>query len=204
MNTPKLTRKQQDVLDFLVTHDKKYTYAPTLDEICQALDLKSRGSLHKHIQALIASGYVSPINGTRRGIRLTSIDDRAHSEYRLPLKGKIAAGQPIEALPQPEYVEIPEYLCSGLNNYVLEVDGDSMIDDGIFSGDWVIIAPCSHANNGDIVVALVENSDVTLKRIEQRKGKTILHPANKTMSPMIFNPNQITIQGKLVSLIRRF
>jgi repressor LexA len=204
MNTTKLTKKQQNVLDFIVAHDKKHTYAPTLDEICLALNLKSRGSLHKHIQALITAGYVTPINGARRGIRLQSPASDSTGDNTLPLIGKIAAGSPIEAIPQPEHVGIPTILCSGADNYVLEVDGDSMIDNGIFDGDWVVIEPCQQARNGETVVALVDKTEVTLKRIEQQPEETILHPANASMSPMHFKPEQVAVQGKLVGLIRRF
>ncbi|MBT5231844.1 MAG: transcriptional repressor LexA [Methylococcales bacterium] len=199
-----LTRKQQAVLDFLRDNQSQFPAPPTLDELCIALNLKSRGSLHKHIHALTEAGYIEPANGTRRGIRLAKSDHQASNDYELPLQGKIAAGQPIEALPQPEFIEVPRYLSTGSDNYVLQVDGESMIEDGILDGDLVVIEPCSQARNGEIIVALIEHSDVTLKRIQQQPGKTILHPANSSLKPMEFHPEQVTIQGKLVGLIRQY
>jgi len=198
-----LTRKQQIVLDFLTHNQVLFPHPPTLDELCRALNLKSRGSLHKHIKALIIAGFIEPMNGQRRGIHLIE-QASTQQEFELPLQGKIAAGKPIEALPQQDFIEVPRYLCTGSDNYVLQVKGESMIEAGILDGDWVVISPCDQANDGDIVVALVEQSEVTLKRIEQTPEKVILHPANQHLKPMIYHPNQVTIQGKLVGLVRRF
>ena len=200
-----LTRRQQEIYDFLRTNLERFPHPPTLDELCEALGLKSRGSLHKQIQALIAAGLVEPMNNLRRGIRLAEPDAATVSDAdELPLYGRIAAGQPIEAIANPETITVPPVLRTGNSCYVLEVRGDSMIEEGILDGDWVVIEQRSHARNGEIVVALVEGEDATLKRIEQNPDAVILHPANSAMQPMRYAPDQVQIQGILVGQMRRY
>lgn len=205
MSTQPLTRKQQEIFDFLLANQDTFTQAPTLDELCLAMGLKSRGSLHKHIQALIAAGLIEAPERKQRGIRLTqqALND-SHNEEGLPLVGAIAAGKPIEALVNISYMIVPEQLKTEKTCYVLQVKGDSMIDAGIFDGDWVVIEQRSHARNGEIVVALIDRGEATLKYIEQYPHETILIPANKTMSPMRYRPEQVDIQGVLVGQMRSY
>lgn len=197
-----LTRRQQEIYNYLCEHPNSFQHPPSLDELCQALGLSSRGSLHKHIQALVSAGLIEPMDGRQRGIRLLQAGN--HQEEGVPFLGKIAAGHPIEALPQPEFMKIPDELVTGGNCYVLVVQGDSMMEEGIFDGDFVVIESRDHAQNGEIVVALIDNADTTLKRIEQTPGKVILHPANASMSPMTYQPEQVQIQGVLVGLLRKY
>jgi len=197
-----LTRRQQEIYDFLRQHAAEFAHPPTLDELCSMLGLSSKGSLHKQMQALISAGLVEPMNNQRRGIRLCEAEDA--SPNRLPLLGCIAAGQPIEAIPQQERIEVPAMLRTERPCYVLRVKGDSMIDEGIFDGDHIVIEQRDQARNGEIVVALVDNSEATLKRIEQRPGKVILHPANTNLQPMQFSPEQVQIQGVLVGQMRSY
>jgi repressor LexA len=166
------------------------------------LGLSSRGSLHKHIQALINAGLVESLEGKQRGIRLVAMEDQ--KAEGIPLLGKIAAGCPIEALPQPETMKVPDELLTDGNCYVLIVQGESMIEEGIQDGDYVVIESRDHARNGEIVVALIDNQEATLKRIEQQPGKVVLHPANSAMSPMAYAPEQVQVQGVLVGLLRRY
>jgi repressor LexA len=196
-----LTRRQQQIYAYLQDHAADFSHPPTLDELCQALGLASRGSLHKHIQALIQAGLVAPMDGQQRGIRLVPEDS---AEAGLPFLGTIAAGRPIEAVPQPETMAVPESLLSGKPSYVLQVRGDSMMELGILDGDYVIIEQCDSAPNGAIVVALVNNEEVTLKILEQQPGKVILHPANAAMQPMAYAPEQVQIQGVLIGQFRRY
>ncbi|MCK4841467.1 MAG: transcriptional repressor LexA [Methylococcales bacterium] len=214
-NSFNLTRKQQQVLDFLINSQDRFTHAPTLDEICLAMGLKSRGSLHKHIQGLINAGLVEAPNRKQRGVRLTaqslsqdietiSISSHEAENYATPFIGSIAAGTPIEALTNITYMNIPSEIKTENPCYILQVKGDSMIDVGIFDGDWVIIEESSHARNGEIVVALIENSDATLKYIEQSPHETRLIPANKNMQAMHFHPHQVQIQGVLVGQMRSY
>ncbi len=197
-----LTRRQREILDWLRAHADAFAQPPTLDELCQALGMASRGSLHKHIQALVEAGLVEPLEGKRRGVRLREESDAP--EPGIPLLGSIAAGRPIEAVPQPVYMPVPPELLTGGDCYVLKVRGDSMIDEGILDGDWVVIERRDHARNGEIVVALVREAEATLKRIEQRPGEVLLHAANPAMPTLRYHPDEVRIQGVLVGLMRRY
>lgn len=196
-----LTHRQQALLDFL--RDRAHEgLAPTLDDICRGLGLRSRGSLHKHVQALVDAGLVEPMAGKRRGVHLTerALEDPA----TLPLLGRIAAGRPIEAVTTGEGIAVPEALRGRGECYVLEIRGDSMRDDGILDGDWVVIEHRERARNGEVVVALVDGEDATLKRLEQRGAEVRLHPANAAYAPLFLDAARVTIQGVLVGLMRRY
>lgn len=213
-NDLNLTRKQQQVLDFLIDNQDQFTQAPTLDELCFAMGLKSRGSLHKHIQGLINEGMVEAPNRKQRGVRLTEqaferqteveISNPINEEHFTPFVGTIAAGSPIEALENISYMAVPDEIKTDNPCYILQVKGDSMIEDGIFDGDWVIIEQRTQARNGEIVVALIDKADATLKHIEQYPHETVLIPANKNMQAMRFQPQQVEIQGVLVGQMRSY
>jgi repressor LexA len=138
---------------------------------------------------------------TRRGIRLV---EQTAQEQGIPFLGSIAAGRPIEAVPQPETMQVPEELLGNKPCYVLQVRGDSMIEEGILDGDYVVIEQRDSARNGEIVVALVNNEEATLKRIEQKPGQVILHPANAGMTAMTYAPDEVQIQGVLRGLLRSY
>lgn len=197
----KLTRRQQEIYDLLREQQDGFDHPPTYDELCHLLGLSSRGSLHKHIQALIKAGLVEPLEGQQRGIRLVPMEKEKEG---IPFLGTIAAGLPIEAIPQTEHMRVPDELMGKGNCFVLQVSGDSMIEEGIFDGDFVVIEQQNSAANGDIVVALVENEDVTLKRIEQKRNRVILHPANASMKPMTYPVDAVAIQGVLRGLLRKY
>ena len=197
-----LTRRQQEIYEYLQEHLQEFPHPPTLDELCAALGMSSKGSLHKQIQALIEAGLVEPMNNKRRGVRLTHSQEITDSE--LPMLGYIAAGRPIEAINHQESIQVPDALRTNKPCYVLSVKGDSMIEEGILDGDFIVIEQRSTARNGEIVVALVDGSEATLKRIEQKPGTVTLHPANSSMSPMTFSPDQVEIQGILVGQMRRY
>ncbi|MCB1831196.1 MAG: transcriptional repressor LexA [Chromatiaceae bacterium] len=195
-----LTRRQQEIYDFLSRHNDEFEHPPTLDELCSALGLSSKGSLHKQIQALVDAGLVEPMNNQRRGVRLVREED----DSTLPVLGYIAAGKPIEAIEQRETIQVPSLLRTNKPCFVLQVRGDSMIEEGILDGDHIIVEQRDQARNGEIVVALIDGSDATLKRIEQTPGEVILHPANSAMSPLHFSPDQVSIQGVLVGQMRSY
>jgi repressor LexA len=207
-----LTRRQQEIYDFLRAHLDDFPHPPTLDELCTALGLKSRGSLHKQLQALIEAGLVEPMHNLRRGIRLAedaapvaaAPAEAANDGAELPLYGRIAAGRPIEAIAGHETIQVPAALRTRNPCYVLEVSGDSMVDEGILDGDWVVIEHREQARNGEIVVALVDGEEATLKRFEHKHGQVVLYPANSTHAPMVFAPEQVQIQGVLVGQMRRY
>lgn len=196
-----LTRRQRELLDALRDWPADAP-APTLDELCTALGLRSRGSLHKQIQALVDAGLVTPMAGRRRGVRLT--DAAVEDPDSLPLLGRIAAGRPIEAVSRDERIPVPAPLRGRGECYVLEVRGDSMADDGILDGDWVVVEHRGEARNGEVVVALVDGEEATLKRIEQRPGQVLLHPANAAHQPLVLEPERVTIQGVVVGQMRRY
>jgi repressor LexA len=197
-----LTPRQQQVLDCLRQHAAGGAPAPTLDGLCGLLRLRSRGSLHKHIQALIAAGLVEPMDGRHRGIRLAA--PAPTGEDTLPLLGKIAAGRPIEALPQAETIQIPSRLRTSRPCYVLQVTGDSMCEAGILDGDYVVIESRNTARNGEIVVALIRGQEATLKRIVQEPGRVTLFPANAVLRPVTDAPEEVGIQGVLVGQMRAY
>jgi len=196
----KLTRRQREIYEILRDNQERFEHPPTYDELCQLLGVSSRGSLHKQIQSLIRAGLVEPIQGLQRGIRLVE----TATEEGVPFLGRIAAGKPIEAISQAELMKVPDELLGRGPCYVLQVAGDSMIEEGIFDGDYVVIEQRNRADNGDIVVALIKNEEVTLKKIEQKPGEVILYPANASMAAMTYKPDEVAIQGVLRGLMRSY
>lgn len=197
-----LTRRQASIYRHLVERRDLGDAAPSLDELCDAMGLKSRGSMHAQVKALVDAGLVEPMKGRQRGVRLKEHADSPPSQ--LPLLGFIAAGRPIEAVTQPEHMEVPPHLRTDKPCYVLQVRGDSMIEDGILDGDWVVIEQRDTARNGEIVVALVDGEEVTLKRIQQRPGEVLLCPANVEMEPISVAPERVNIQGVVVGQMRAY
>ncbi|MCH9674990.1 MAG: transcriptional repressor LexA [Gammaproteobacteria bacterium] len=196
----RLTRRQRDVYEYLLKRAASGERAPSLDQICEALDMRSRGSLHKHIKALIDAGLVEALDGRHRGVRV--ISDVA--DGTLPILGVIAAGRPIEAIVDSETIEVPPMLKTERPCFVLRVRGDSMMDEGILDGDLVVIEHRDQARNGEIVVALVDDSEATLKRIFQRPDEIELIPANAQMTSMRYSPERVQIQGVLVGQMRAY
>jgi len=198
----RLTRRQRDVLAFLRDNAHRFVHPPTLDELCDAMGLASRGSMHKHVRALVECGLIDRLGHKQRGVRLT--ERAAASAVAIPFLGYIAAGRPIEALSNAETIEVPQALRRRRACYVLQVRGDSMIEDGILDGDRVVIEQRDAARNGEVVVALIDGQEATLKRIEQRPGKVVLHPANAALAPLTYAPERVQIQGVVVGLMRRY
>jgi repressor LexA len=207
MNT--LSRKQKEIMVFLQQNQHIFVYPPTLDELCAALGLKSRGSLHRLIQGLIETDLIEPLDRKRTGIRLTEkakkiARETIQTSNSLRYVGIIAAGKPIEAIEDERFMSIPDEIKTEKPCYVLKVKGDSMIEEGIYDGDWVVIEQRCQARNGEIVVALVDKADATLKFIEQYPHETLLIPANSKMEAMRYHPTQVEIQGVLVGQMRSY
>ena len=198
---PPLTRRQHTLLDYLKSREERGERPPSLTEICRDLGLVSRGSLHKQVIALVDARLVEPMNGKQRGVRLARA---ANDDSRLKLLGAIAAGSPIEALTRDESVQIPGWLRTGGDCYALRVRGDSMRDAGILDGDIVVIEARTTAKNGEMVVALIDDSDATLKRIEQRPGEVLLHAENPLYAPQRYASTRVRIQGVVVGSLRRY
>ena len=204
-----LYRKERDVLEFLAQFQKTHGYSPTLSEISKATGHKSNSTVHALIRTLVEKGYVQKVEGNTRVLRI--IDEKAAQgligqfpSIELPLMGFIAAGKPLEPHTDPNATfQISASMISGKKtSYVLQVKGDSMIEEGILDGDFVVIEKTDIANNGDIVVALVDDNLATLKKFYKEGDKVILRPANSAMEPIY--PNSLKIQGIAVGIVRRF
>lgn len=194
-----ITSGQHKTLDYIRQYIAKEGLAPTLTEIAQGLGIRSKGSMHKQVQALAEAGYIELIEGRKRGIRLT--EELQESVNTLPLIGYIAAGQPIEAIAGHDKVDLSPIM--GTDRYALIVKGDSMMGIGILDGDTVIIKPCDTAKDGDIVVALIDESEATLKRFRHLDNETIeLIPEHMTMQPMVYRADRVRIQGILAGQLR--
>ncbi len=197
-----LTSLEQRMLQFIRGYLAQHGQGPTLTEIGEALGQSSKGTVHRYVQALVDKGFLLHTERGWRGIRLTN-QNIPHSHATLPLVGRIAAGQPIEAISGENEINLGEFVQD--DNYALEVVGDSMCDIGILDGDLVIIKNQSSAKNGDIVVALIDDNEATLKRfkrVDQNQIKLI--PENATMKPMVYTAQRVTIQGILVGQFRRY
>lgn len=204
-----LYQKEREVLEYLAQFQKQYGYSPTLSEIAKATGRRSISTVHAIIRGLVEKGYVQKVEGNTRVLKILDpkVADVAigtQPSIELPLMGFIAAGQPLEPHTDPNATfQVSASMISGRRTaYVLQVKGESMIEDGILDGDFVVIEKTSEAANGDIVVAIVDNNLATLKRFYREDGRVILRPANASMEPIY--PNSILIQGKVVGLVRRF
>jgi repressor LexA len=198
-----LTKRQAQILAFIRDHISAHGYAPSYREIGGNFGLSSTATIAEHIESLRAKGYLTQEENLARSIQLTEVPNEQSllSSMHIPLLGVIAAGKPIEAVPSRETIEIPRDMC-GHNVYALRVRGNSMIEDGIFDNDYVIVEQVRTARNGDIVVALVDNDSVTLKRFYKERDRIRLQPANSTMRPLYVT--NVDIQGKVKGLIRKF
>ena len=199
-----LTLKQKKLLDFLIDYYNKNHVYPTFDEMRNFLQIKSKSGIHKLLSSLEEKGFVNRLPHKARALSINrNINE---DEKDLPFLGRIAAGNPIEAITGSfEQISVPNYLINNKDeHFTLEVTGDSMIDAGIYDGDIVVIRKTEDANSGDIVVALIDQSEVTLKRFRSFKNSIALEPANKNYKIRIFGEGRVKIQGKLVGLIRKF
>ena len=208
MSPVTLYKRQKQILDYISQYVQANNTSPTLQEIADAMGLSSLATVHEHLQALEKKGVIKRFEGTVRGIEIIqeAISATMHA-IQLPLVGYIAAGEPIEAIENPmDTVMVSSDLVSKTKRcYVLRVRGDSMIDEGIFDGDDVVVMQQNTAQNGDIVVALIDNNFATLKTFYlESTGKVRLQPANKNMDPMYFFPEEVQIQGKVTGVIRRY
>ncbi len=198
-------RRQKQILDFLNAYIKRNGNAPTLVEIAKKLGVRSLATVHEHLQTLERKGFIKKSSGLVRGIEVI---DRKLGEVvsgvELPLLGFIAAGAPIEPYTDPNatFRVTPNMVSSNKKSFVLQVKGESMVEEGILDGDFVVIEETNQAKDGDIVVAMIENGIVTLKRFFREKDKIRLEPANSSMSP-IFAKN-VTIQGRCVGVVRKY
>jgi repressor LexA len=203
MRTNDLTDNQRKVLDFIQGYVAVNEVSPKLQEIAEGIGITSRGVAHRYVQALIDAGFLETNSGRHRGIRLLQSEVK-RSESVLPLLGKIAAGKPIEAIAGQDEIDLSGFF--GTNSYAIRVQGESMIEAGIMDGDIVVIEFRETANDGDIVVALIDEEEATLKRFKRsQQGKYIkLIPENSEMEPMIYEAERVRIQGILIGQLRHY
>ncbi len=208
MSPVTLYKKQREILDYISQYIQQNGTSPTLKEIADAMNLSSLATVHEHLQALEKKGMIRRFDGAVRGIEV--VDETVSvgvSAVALPLVGYIAAGEPIEAIENPiDTILVSQDLVSKVKrSYVLQVRGDSMINEGIFNGDFVVIQQQNTAENGDIVVALIDNNFATLKSFFREKdGRIRLQPANDKMDPIFVEAKNLAIQGKVTGVIRKY
>jgi repressor LexA len=201
-----LTERQRDILQFIREYQEERGVAPTHREICDHFGFSSYGTVYKHLSLLEKKGLIRRDWNQKRGVELVEKQPPAEAPpgvRELPLFGVIAAGRPLEVDQTNETITVPERLTSRGENYVLKVRGDSMIEDGILDGDYVIIARRENAENGEMVVANVAG-EVTLKRLYREKDRIRLQPANSLMAPIYAHARDVSVQGVVVGLMRRF
>ena len=202
-----LYNRERQVLEFITQYVQRNGYAPTLMEIAQGLSVNAASTIHEHVQRLINKGYIKKTPGVERGIEVVSDKIKmtaSETAIELPVLGFIAAGSPLEPHTDPNfYMSIPSNMINQKRpGYILQVKGNSMIEEGIYDGDFVVVQHQTEAQNGDIVVAILPNGLATLKRIFFEKEHIKLMPANAAMSPIY--ATSVKVQGKIVAVFRRY
>lgn len=198
-----LTKRQREILDFLNTFIEQHGYAPSLEEVGRRFGLSSLATVHKHLTNLQDKGFIKRAWNRSRSIELipTRVGTRA---VDLPLLGNVAAGAPIEAVVSSETVAVPEDLIGKQDTYALRVRGDSMIDEQIRDGDVVIVEDRKTAQNGEMVIALLQGAEVTLKKFYRDNGRIRLQPANAAVQPLMVDAHKVQIQGVVVGVVRKY
>lgn len=214
-----LTAKQRELLLFIDERLKESGVSPSFDEMREALDLKSKSGVHRLISALEERGFIRRLPNRARALEVLKLPEirtpatvtirpaapaPANDTMEIPLHGRIAAGTPIEALQGTETFAVPAALLGPGEHYALEVSGDSMVEEGILDGDFALIRKVDTAHDGEIVVALIDNEEATLKTFRREGNMVRLDPANRQYEPQRYDPRRVQIQGRLAGLIRRY
>ena len=198
-----LTKKQADVLAYIRQHVEDHGYAPSYREIAEHFNLSSPATIHQYVKTLTEKGYLNSEDGSARSLEVLKPERAFPFAIELPLVGLITAGLPIEAVEERETMAVPtQFVVDGANSYVLRVKGQSMIEDGILNGDFVVVERNPSPKNGEVVVALLDNAYATLKRFYREANRIRLQPANHTMDPIYVQ--DCIIQGVVRAVIRKF
>jgi repressor LexA len=206
-----LTKRQKDVLDFIADFVEENGYSPSYEELAQGLKLASLATVHKHIQALESRNYLRRLFNQSRSLEVSAkyVQERRRSRQttraaEVPLAGRIAAGSPVEAIEGQETLQFADFAGKG-DTFALQVTGESMIEDHILSGDYVLVEKTPQAKDGEIVVALVDGRETTLKRLyHDPDGRIRLQPANSSMQPIILDRASVQVQGRVLAVLRKF
>jgi repressor LexA len=216
-----LTRKQHELLTYINDRLSEGGVSPSFEEMKDALDLKSKSGVHRLISALEERGFIRRLPNRARALEVTKMPDtravasaaragelppaaNSNDVIELPLHGRIAAGTPIEALQGTDTLPVPAALLGPGEHYALQVAGDSMVEEGILDGDYALIRKTDTARDGEIVVALVDNEEATLKTFRREGSMVRLDPANRRYDPQRYRPEQVQVQGRLAGLLRRY
>lgn len=206
-----LTKRQKDVLDFIADFVEENGYSPSYEELAQGLKLASLATVHKHIQALESRNYLRRLFNQSRSLEVSPkyVQERRRSRQttraaEVPLAGRIAAGSPVEAIEGQDTLQFADFAGKG-DTFALQVSGESMIEDHILSGDYVLVERTPQAKDGEIVVALVDGRETTLKRLyHDPDGRIRLQPANSSMQPIIVEASNVQVQGRVLAVLRKF
>ncbi len=198
-----VTRRQKEVLDFLEAFVSRNGYSPSFEEIARGMSLKSLATVHKHITNLEKKGMLDRVHNRSRSIDVLPPGTRTRSSLKLQLAGRIAAGTPVEAMETPETISLAD-VVGNRDVFALEVRGDSMRDEHIINGDYVLVERTKTARNGEIVVALVHGAETTLKRFYPEGNVVRLQPANLEMEPIYVPAAQVAIQGRVLGVLRKY
>jgi len=199
-----LTRRQKEILDYLGRHIERKGYAPTIEEIGDHFGLSSLATVHKHLTNLQEKGLIKRAWNRSRALELVPTEVAVRA-VELPLLGRVAAGTPIEAVQSTETIFVPEDMVGRKSTYVLQVKGDSMIEEQIRDGDYVIVESRKTARDGEMVIALIEGERATLKKLyHEGPGVIRLQPANAQMKPIFVDADDVTIQGVVIGILRKY
>ena len=200
-----LTKRQRQILDFLTSYSGEHGYAPSFEEIAGQFNYNSLATVHEHLSNLERKGYIKRSYNESRAIEILPSDIFPRS-IELPILGAVAAGLPIEAFETQETIAVPDdFVRRAGNHYVLKVRGNSMIEDQISDGDYVVVHDRPAADNGEMVIAMLDDSGATVKRyFRERDGRIRLQPANAAMAPIYVQEHQVRVQGIVVGVMRRY
>lgn len=199
-----LTKRQSEILAYLQAHIAEHGYAPSFEEIAEQFEFQSLATVHEHLTNLERKGYIRRAYNESRSIEV--LPPRGTSAAtEIPLLGRVAAGMPIESLMHQETLSVPDAMLPRRGpNFALKVQGSSMIDEHIVDGDYVVVHGRQTAENGEMVIALVNGADVTLKKLYREQGHIRLQPANPAMQPIVLQPDQVQVQGVVIGVMRRY
>jgi repressor LexA len=199
-----LTKRQKQMVDYLVNYIEEHGYAPTLAEVGEYFGLSSLATVHKHLRNLESKGFIRRMHNHSRALEIASKSNGAPAAREIPLLGQVAAGAPIEAIEGNDTISVPDQFVRRDNTFCLRVKGESMVDEGIRDGDYIIVEGCDAADQGETVVALIGDEATVKKYYREADGRIRLQPANPSMEPIYVPEDGLQIRGVVVGLMRHY